>query len=96
MSKYATLAEAASYLSVSKATLRNWDKAGKLRAVRDPMNGYRVYAIADLRQIQSRLPLGDEALPAKEHRKLSPAALRSLWVAQANAHALWPRGSDLL
>ena len=63
MSKYVTLAEASSYLGVSKATLRNWDKAGKLRAVRDPMNQYRVYALSELQQIQSRLPLGDEVAP---------------------------------
>ena len=51
MSTFVTLAEAASYLGVSKATLRNWDKAGKLRAVRHPINKYRVYALNDLQQI---------------------------------------------
>lgn len=78
MSKYATLAEAASYLGVSKATLRNWDRAGKLRAVRDPMNQYRVYAIADLRQIQSRLPLGDDEVPLRESRVLDARSTRAL------------------
>ena len=33
MSDYVTLAEASSYLGVSKATLRNWDKTGKLKAL---------------------------------------------------------------
>lgn len=56
---YVTLNEAASFLGVSKATLRNWDKSGKLRAVRHPINDYRVYAIADLQQIQARLPFSD-------------------------------------
>jgi excisionase family DNA binding protein len=49
------LAEAASYLGVSKETLRNWDKAGKLRAVRHPINNYRVYRISDLDEIKSIL-----------------------------------------
>ena len=38
-----TIKAAAEVLSVSKATLRRWDKAGKLRAKRHPMNGYRLY-----------------------------------------------------
>ena len=42
---FVTLQEAASYLGVSKATLRNWDKAGKLRATRHPVNDYRVYSL---------------------------------------------------
>ena len=57
MPTYVTLNEAASYLGVSKATLRNWDKSGKLRAVRHPVNRYRVYALSHLREIQSQLPL---------------------------------------
>ena len=38
-----TLTEAATFLGVSKATLRNWDNDGKLVAVRNPINGYRQY-----------------------------------------------------
>jgi type I restriction enzyme M protein len=78
MSKYVTLAEAATYLGVSKATLRNWDRAGKLRAVRDPMNRYRVYPLADLQLIQSRLPLGDEDVSVSETRSLDARSMRSL------------------
>jgi len=65
MSTYVTLNEAASYLGVSKATLRNWDKSGKLRALRHPVNRYRVYALSDLREIQSQLPL--EICPVSDH-----------------------------
>src|SRR2546423_15369880 len=43
MPSLVTLAEAASYLGVSKATLRNWDREGKLKAHRHPLNRYRVY-----------------------------------------------------
>jgi DNA (cytosine-5)-methyltransferase 1 len=38
-----TLSEVADLLSVSKETLRRWDKNGKLSAVREPMSNYRVY-----------------------------------------------------
>lgn len=58
---YVTLREAAGFLGVSQATLRNWDKAGKLRSVRHPIKEYRRYALADLQTIRARLPFGDEA-----------------------------------
>lgn len=35
-------------LGVSTLTLRNWDKNGKLRALRHPMNNYRVYKATDI------------------------------------------------
>ncbi len=38
-----TLSEVADLLSVSKETLRRWDRNGKLTAVREPMSNYRVY-----------------------------------------------------
>lgn len=43
MKKYYSIAEVADLLSVSKETLRRWDKSGKLTAVREPMSNYRVY-----------------------------------------------------
>jgi DNA (cytosine-5)-methyltransferase 1 len=43
MEKYYTIAEVADLLSVSKETLRRWDRNGKLTAVREPMSNYRVY-----------------------------------------------------
>jgi len=49
MAREATIADlltvkaAAELLGVSEQTLRRWDKAGKLRARRHPMNGYRLY-----------------------------------------------------
>jgi DNA (cytosine-5)-methyltransferase 1 len=43
MKEYYSIAEVADLLSVSKETLRRWDKNGKLLAVREPMSNYRVY-----------------------------------------------------
>ncbi len=45
---YMTVVAAAEYLGVSKDTLRRWDRAGKLRAHRHPVNRYRLYARPDL------------------------------------------------
>ena len=41
--KYLTIKEVAKVLGVTPLTLRNWDKAGKLKAYRNPVNNYRVY-----------------------------------------------------
>lgn len=43
MKDYYSLSEVADLLSVSKETLRRWDRSGKLEAVREPMSNYRVY-----------------------------------------------------
>ncbi|MBN1926682.1 MAG: DNA (cytosine-5-)-methyltransferase [Prolixibacteraceae bacterium] len=43
MKSYYSISEVSDLLSVSKETLRRWDKNGKLTAVREPMSNYRVY-----------------------------------------------------
>lgn len=43
LGNYLTVGEAAETLGVSRSTLRNWDKAGKLKPYRHPVNGYRLY-----------------------------------------------------
>ena len=48
---YLTVKEAAAYLGASPATLRNWDRAGKLTPCRHPVNGYRLYRKEDLERI---------------------------------------------
>jgi MerR family transcriptional regulator, copper efflux regulator len=40
---YFTIKEASKLLGVCQATLRRWDKLGKLKAIRHPINGYRLY-----------------------------------------------------
>lgn len=41
--KYLTIKETAKLLGVTPLTLRNWDKKGKLKALRNPLNHYRIY-----------------------------------------------------
>lgn len=38
-----TISETAKMLKVSAETLRRWDREGKFRSIRNPMNNYRVY-----------------------------------------------------
>ena len=45
---YLTVKEAADRLGVSASTLRNWDKTGKLKARRHPINAYRLYSRREL------------------------------------------------
>jgi len=53
MEKMYSIAEVADLLSVSKETLRRWDKNGKLSAVREPMSNYRVYHKDQLKIFES-------------------------------------------
>lgn len=48
---YVTIKEAAELLGVDKTTLRRWDKAGKLKPYRHPLNSYRLYKKSDLEAI---------------------------------------------
>lgn len=48
MGRYMTIKEAAKYLGVSPLTLRNWDRRGKLVAIRHPVNNYRLYTYSDI------------------------------------------------
>jgi excisionase family DNA binding protein len=55
---YLTISEAAATLGVSCSTLRNWDKTGKLKPYRNPVNGYRLYNRRELetllQEVQTR------------------------------------------
>lgn len=50
--QYLSIKQASSVIGVTPLTLRNWDKAGKLRPYRNPINNYRYYR---LDQIESFL-----------------------------------------
>jgi MerR family transcriptional regulator, copper efflux regulator len=53
--KYVTVNEAAKMLGVTALTMRNWDKAGKLVALRNPLNNYRIYKKEDIDLFQRRI-----------------------------------------
>jgi MerR family transcriptional regulator, copper efflux regulator len=48
---YLTVKEAAQFLGVSPKTLRNWDRLGKLKPRRHPLNGYRLYRRRELQSL---------------------------------------------
>ena len=52
---YLLIREAASFLGVSEATLRNWDREGKIAAYRNPVNGYRLFRKTDLEALLRRV-----------------------------------------
>jgi excisionase family DNA binding protein len=49
--EYMTVGEAARFLGVTATTLRNWDRSGKLKAHRHPINGYRLYKTRELERL---------------------------------------------
>lgn len=55
LSDYLTVGEAAEKLGVSPSTLRNWDRLGKLKARRHPMNGYRLYKYTELVALKAQI-----------------------------------------
>ena len=66
---YLTIHEAAEVLGVSTSALRAWDRAGKLTAIRNPMNGYRLYRREDLEAFLVQLAQADApARPARRRR----------------------------
>ena len=48
---FLTVNEAAQLLGVSKSTLRNWERRGKVLAHRHPINRYRLFRRAELERI---------------------------------------------
>lgn len=68
---YCTIKEAAKLLGVSELTLRNWDKSGKFKAQRHPMNNYRVYKISAIEHIIRDIESGTKrSNSGKRERKL--------------------------
>lgn len=58
LAEYLTVAEAAEFIGVTAATLRNWDRAGKLSPRRNPLNGYRLYKRDELDAILKEINAG--------------------------------------
>lgn len=62
---FLTVSEAAQILGVCTATLRQWDRTGKLKSVRHPINGYRLYRRVDLDALLQLLALDGQATPSQ-------------------------------
>ncbi len=55
VSEYLTVGEAAEVLGVSPWTLRHWDRTGKMKSYRHPVNRYRLYRREDLVALLDRI-----------------------------------------
>lgn len=53
--EFITIKEAAETLGVSRDTLRRWDKAGKLKTKRHPMNNFRIYDPAEVEALRKAI-----------------------------------------
>lgn len=54
------MSQAADFIGVTPLTLRNWDKAGKLKAARNPINGYRMYDKEELEKFLSNFQVQEK------------------------------------
>jgi len=59
-SKFIQIKEASEILGVSKLTLRNWDKKGKLTSYRHPINNYRIYKSEDIHRLLDNVKIKRE------------------------------------
>jgi MerR family transcriptional regulator, copper efflux regulator len=57
---YVRVGVAAAILGVTTKTLRNWDRSGKVKAKRHPVNGYRIYLRKELDSLLNQ-PVGSRA-----------------------------------
>lgn len=64
--KYYTIKQAAKIIGVTPLTLRNWDKSGKLKAYRHPVNNYRVYKPEQLELFLRKLEISKESKKKKK------------------------------
>lgn len=68
--KLISIKEASEMLNVSKLTLRNWDRDGKLVALRHPINNYRVYQLEDIEKIIDQIKSSERVpRPPRESKK---------------------------
>ena len=56
--EYFSINEAAKIIGVSALTLRNWDKSGKFRAGRHPVNNYRIYKKEKVEELLKQVATG--------------------------------------
>jgi len=67
--KLITIKEAAKILNISRLTLRNWDRDGKLKAYRHPINNYRIYRLDDIENIIKKIESGEKPIVSKNKTK---------------------------
>lgn len=74
--KLISIKEAAEMLGVSKLTLRNWDRDGKLCAFRNPISNYRVYNREDIERILKQIHSGEKPIVAPRRKRSDVRTLK--------------------
>lgn len=69
-SKLITIRQAATMLGVTPLTLRNWDNNGKFRALRHPINNYRVYHREDVEKLISEIRVNEKPRKTPKNQKI--------------------------
>jgi len=59
--RYYTIKQAAKIIGITPLTLRNWDKNGKLKAYRNPVNNYRIYKNSQLELFLRKMEISKES-----------------------------------
>lgn len=65
-----SIKKASEMLGVTSLTLRNWDRDGKLNALRHPINNYRVYQIEDIEKILNKIKSGEKPIRTPRKKKV--------------------------
>jgi DNA-binding transcriptional MerR regulator len=73
--KFISIKDAARILGITKLTLRNWDRAGKLVPTRNPMNNYRMYQRDSVEELVKLIESGD-LLAIKKYRNSKPRKVK--------------------
>ena len=63
---YVQIKEAAALLGVAENTLRNWERSGKLRVYRHPINNYRLYKRADIAALLAAIDTPPALVPDRD------------------------------
>ena len=71
MEKHLSISEAALILGKSKETLRRWDKSGKFKSIRHPINKYRVYPESQVLSVLEDIQL-ELTYSKKENNVIKP------------------------
>jgi excisionase family DNA binding protein len=67
--EYVQIKEAAALLGVAENTLRNWERSGKIRVYRHPINNYRLYHRDDIAALLAAIrPAIEPIAKMNDHR----------------------------
>ena len=75
LSDYLQIKAAAALLGVAPNTLRNWDRTGKIRVYRHPVNNYRLYKKVDLQRLLASIELPATPHEPQSHTEHEPSGV---------------------